>query len=49
MTVHVCRLDNDFLSLCLKDFEDVAPECREAVRGAFNQLKELAERKGNSV
>ncbi|XP_022607960.1 dipeptidyl peptidase 2 [Seriola dumerili] len=25
------------------DFENVAPECRDAVRGAFHQLKELAE------
>ncbi|XP_070820291.1 dipeptidyl peptidase 2 [Chaetodon trifascialis] len=25
------------------DFESVAPECRDAVRGAFHQLKELAE------
>ncbi|XP_018524566.1 dipeptidyl peptidase 2 [Lates calcarifer] len=25
------------------DFENIAPECRDAVRGAFHQLKELAE------
>ncbi|KAM9858345.1 dipeptidyl peptidase 2 [Aulostomus maculatus] len=25
------------------DFENVSPECRDAVRGAFHQLKELAE------
>ncbi|KAG7240046.1 hypothetical protein INR49_028049 [Caranx melampygus] len=25
------------------DFENIAPECRDAVRGAFQQLKELAE------
>ncbi|XP_029296718.1 dipeptidyl peptidase 2 isoform X2 [Cottoperca gobio] len=25
------------------DFENVAPECRDAVRGAFHQLKELSE------
>lgn len=30
------------------DFESVAPECRDAVRGAFHQLKELAERQDYS-
>lgn len=29
-----------------KDFESIAPKCRDAVRGAFHQLKELAERQG---
>lgn len=37
-----------FVSLS-KDFESVAPECTDAVRGAFHQLKELAERQGKSV
>lgn len=32
-----------------KDFESVAPECTDAVRGAFHQLKELAEHQGKSV
>lgn len=32
-----------------KDFENVAAECRDAVRGAFRQLKELAERQGESL
>lgn len=31
-----------------KDFENVAVECRDAVRGAFHQLKGLAERQGES-
>lgn len=29
-----------------KDFESITPECRDAVRGAFYQLKELAEHQG---
>ncbi|MEQ2172261.1 hypothetical protein GOODEAATRI_019292, partial [Goodea atripinnis] len=28
------------------DFENISPECRDAVRGAFHQLKQLAERQG---
>lgn len=31
--------------LC-QDFQGVAPECTEAVKGAFHQLKELAENQG---
>ncbi|XP_013879448.1 dipeptidyl peptidase 2 [Austrofundulus limnaeus] len=30
------------------DFEKIAPECRDAVRGAFSQLKKLAEHKDYS-
>lgn len=32
-----------------KDFESVAPECSNAVRQAFYQLKELAEQQGKSL
>ncbi|XP_047237186.1 dipeptidyl peptidase 2 isoform X1 [Girardinichthys multiradiatus] len=30
------------------DFENISPECRDAVRGAFHQLKQLAERQDYS-
>jgi len=32
-----------------QDFENIATECRDAVRGAFHQLKELAKCQGNSL
>lgn len=45
---HSVAVTVKLLFLLLQDFESVSSDCTDAVRGAFHQLKELAESQGNA-
>lgn len=44
---HSVAVTVKLIFLWLQDFESVSSDCTDAVRGAFHQLKELAESQGN--